>query len=88
MAFAKFEENRLRIGGEIAENNAILINLTASIVTRPRGSLQSVSPDPGSRFFSICSITVYNFLKKFFEVGIVHAIANFKWKENTSSLKN
>ena len=23
-----------------------------------------------------------------FEVGIAHAIANFKWKENTSSLKN
>ena len=22
-----------------------------------------------------------------FEVGIAHAIANFKWKENTSSLK-
>ena len=23
-----------------------------------------------------------------FEAGIAHAIANFKWKENTSSLKN
>ena len=23
-----------------------------------------------------------------FEVGIAHAIANFKWKENTSSLQN
>ena len=23
-----------------------------------------------------------------FEVGIAHAIANFKWKENTYSLKN
>ena len=23
-----------------------------------------------------------------FEVGIAHAIANFKWKKNTSSLKN
>ena len=23
-----------------------------------------------------------------FEVGIAHAIANFKWKENISSLKN
>ena len=23
-----------------------------------------------------------------FEVGIAHAIANFKWKEKTSSLKN
>ena len=31
MAFAKFEENRLRIDGEIAENHAILVNLTASI---------------------------------------------------------
>ena len=32
MAFAKFEENRFRIDGEIAENHAILVNLTASIV--------------------------------------------------------
>ena len=31
MAFAKFEGNRLRIDGEIAENHAILVNLTASI---------------------------------------------------------
>ena len=31
MAFAKFQENRLRIDGEIAENHAILVNLTASI---------------------------------------------------------
>ena len=32
MAFVKFEENRFRIDGEIAENHAILVNLTASIV--------------------------------------------------------
>ena len=31
MAFAKFEEIRFRIDGEIAENHAILVNLTASI---------------------------------------------------------
>ena len=31
MAFAKFRENRFRIDGEIAENHAILVNLTASI---------------------------------------------------------
>ena len=31
MAFAKFQENRFRIDGEIAENHAILGNLTASI---------------------------------------------------------
>ena len=31
MAFAKFQENRFRIDGEIAENHAILVNLTASI---------------------------------------------------------
>ena len=30
MAFAKFQENRFRIDGEIAENHAILGNLTAS----------------------------------------------------------
>ena len=34
MAFAKFQENRFRIDGEIAENHAILVNLTASIVYR------------------------------------------------------
>ena len=31
MTFAKFEENRFRIDGEITENHAILVNLTASI---------------------------------------------------------
>ena len=30
MAFLKFQENRFRIDGEIAENHAILGNLTAS----------------------------------------------------------
>ena len=34
MAFAKFEENRFRIDGEIAENHAILVNLTAGIITK------------------------------------------------------
>ena len=33
MSFAKFEENQFRIDGEIAENHAILVNLTASINT-------------------------------------------------------
>ena len=32
MAFAKFKGNRFRIGGEITENHAILVNLTASII--------------------------------------------------------
>ena len=32
MAFVKFEENRFSIDGEIAENYAILVNLTASII--------------------------------------------------------
>ena len=31
MALAKFQENRFRIDEEIAENHAILVNLTASI---------------------------------------------------------
>ena len=31
MAFAKFQGNQFRIDGEIAENHAILVNLTASI---------------------------------------------------------
>ena len=31
MAFAEFQENRFSIDGEIAENHAILVNLTASI---------------------------------------------------------
>ena len=33
MAFTKFGENRFRIDGEIAENHAILVNLTVSIET-------------------------------------------------------
>ena len=33
MAFAKFEGSRFRIDGEIAENHAILVNLTASLVS-------------------------------------------------------
>ena len=32
MVSAKFQENRFRIDGEIAESHAILVNLTASIV--------------------------------------------------------
>ena len=32
MAYAKFQENRFKIDGEIAENQAILVILTASIV--------------------------------------------------------
>ena len=31
MAFVKFKENRFRIDGEISENHAILVNMTASI---------------------------------------------------------
>ena len=34
MAFAKFQENRYKIDREIAENHAILVNLTGSIVTK------------------------------------------------------
>ena len=32
MAFTKLQENQFRIDEEIAENHAILVNLTASIV--------------------------------------------------------
>ena len=32
MAFAKFQENRFRIDGDIAENYKILVNFKASIV--------------------------------------------------------
>ena len=38
MAFAKFQGNRFRIDGEIAENPAILVNLTASMVNFPGDS--------------------------------------------------
>ena len=40
MAFVKFEENRFRIDGEIAENHAILVNLTASSLYRVDYRLQ------------------------------------------------
>ena len=50
MAFAKFEENRFRIDEEIAENHAILVNLTASIIivsipagSRRKSNIQRVS---------------------------------------------
>ena len=33
MAYAKFQENRFKIDREIAENHAILVNLTAPIIT-------------------------------------------------------
>ena len=33
IVFAKFQENRYRIDGEIAENHAILVHLTASIAS-------------------------------------------------------
>ena len=41
-------------------------------------------------FKSVNSLSASLLLNIFlsFEVGIAHAIANFKWKENTSSLKN
>ena len=34
MAFVKFHENRCRIDGEIAENHAILVNFSASIIRK------------------------------------------------------
>ena len=40
MAFAKFEEDRFRIDGEIAENHEILVNLTASIAAYPQNLVQ------------------------------------------------
>ena len=41
MAFAKFQENRFKIDGKVAEDHAITFNLTASI-SRPSGKrLQS-----------------------------------------------
>ena len=46
MAFAKFQENRFKIDGEIAENLAILVNLTASIMMKTSKS-KSKSPRGG-----------------------------------------
>ena len=42
------------------------------------------------KMFEVNSLSASLLLNIFlsFEVGIAHAIANFKWKENTSSLKN
>ena len=42
MAFAKFQENRVRIDGEIAENHAILVNLTASVTLIARPTLNQL----------------------------------------------
>ena len=43
-----------------------------------------------AEIYSVNSLSASLVLNIFlsFEVGIAHAIANFKWKENTSSLKN
>ena len=57
------------------ENTGYLCH-TASIELRLASYLNSLS----------ASLLLNIFLS--FEVGIAHAIANFKWKENTSSLKN
>ena len=42
------------------------------------------------KLLSVVSLSASLLLNIFlsFEVGIAHAIANFKWKENTYSLKN
>ena len=56
MAFAKFEENRFRIDGEIAENHAILVNLTASIIIK--------------WFIIFISIEVYRHLKLWISLAI------------------
>ena len=50
MAFAKFEENRFRIDGEIAENHAILVNLTASIAKCHTSSHPGSTASPPSVF--------------------------------------
>ena len=42
---------------------------------------------PEASFNSLSASLLLNIFLSF-EVGIAHAIANFKWKENTSSLKN
>ena len=52
MAFAKFQENRFRIDGEIAENHAIRVNLTASIVVKYFTCKKYVTPDP--RWVPVC----------------------------------
>ena len=52
MAFAKFQENRFRIDGEIAENNAILLYLTAS---RPMIGLQ-ISASSQTTTVTACSL--------------------------------
>ena len=43
--------------------------------------------DPPTPFNSLSASLLLNIFLSF-EVGIAHATANFKWKENTSSLKN
>ena len=57
MAFAKFEENRFRIDGEITENHAILVNLTAIVSTiftiGPNGTIQCISLYIQPRYFGI-----------------------------------
>ena len=56
----------------------------------PRSNSHAVLPvfQVGVPVFNSLSASLLLNIFLSFEVGIAHAIANFKWKENTSSLQN
>ena len=70
MALAKFQENRFRIDGVIADNQAILVNLTASIRwtwswTRPIVKVTLNLSLSRCMFFAHCSSNFHPILMKF-----------------------
>ena len=59
MAFAKFQENRFRIDGEIAKNHAILVNLMASIALNTPHLLLLSRFCPGETGSSSCEYPLH-----------------------------
>ena len=98
MALAKFQENRFRIDGEIAENHAILVNLTASIdFVMIRIAILIKAPelwsgsDPDIRIcidINPCPAELLQLYFSSLEAGIAYAISSFKWRKILLFLKN
>ena len=79
MAFAKFQENRFRIDGEIAENHAILVNLTASTLecaSSSQGKSKHKSANCKLKGFSCIHVYINNWFESrsgcIFVIVVVH----------------
>ena len=81
-SFMNWELNKIHIQNG-SESNQLYQDLAGSIINSKKNQ-------HATDVIYINSLSASLLLNIFlsFEVGIAHAIANFKWKENTSSLKN